>query len=413
MGLCVDMMPLFPSTFKINISLAEPLGLRIDINSRLLYWTDAELGTISVSKLDGGYRNTLVETEIDKPGAIVTEPYRGYIYFTDWGIKPKIERSDGDGTNRLLLVNTLIIEPRSLAIDLKERALYWIDSAQKSLERVNYDGTGRTLLKFVVELNIFSLGLDDDAFFWSGYSSVNGSAGNLYFLDRKLETDRYSVRWQKNNNYKGISLRPYQESDDVIPDTCPTASCRGLCLPKPYGSYSCWKDDETPPVFQNCPDTISVSTTPGKTYSLVSWGEILLKDNNDFIVSSSHKSGSEFFLGSEVVSIAAKDLAGNEAWCNFSVTVNGYTEKAPLSPTVYLVICIGGALVVLVLIAVTLQLVFMSKLGRQHERHSRNQGVDNASVNHTHSGDVLVSAGSVQYTIPEDDSYYTHILDDY
>ncbi|KAJ8038437.1 Nidogen-2 [Holothuria leucospilota] len=62
-----------------SVNITEPLGLRIDVNFRLLYWTDADLGTISVSKLDGGHRNTLVETELDKPGAIVTEPYRGYV----------------------------------------------------------------------------------------------------------------------------------------------------------------------------------------------------------------------------------------------------------------------------------------------------------------------------------------------
>ncbi|KAJ8038345.1 Low-density lipoprotein receptor-related protein 5 [Holothuria leucospilota] len=42
-----------------------------------------------------------------------------YVYFTDWGTHPKIERADGDGTNRLVLVNSDIVSPRSLAVDLK------------------------------------------------------------------------------------------------------------------------------------------------------------------------------------------------------------------------------------------------------------------------------------------------------
>ncbi|KAJ8038441.1 Low-density lipoprotein receptor-related protein 6 [Holothuria leucospilota] len=471
-------------------NISEPLGLRIDVNSRLLYWTDAERSTISVSNLDGEYRNTLVNTDLDKPSAIVTEPYKGFIYFTDRGTDPKIERADADGTNRLILVNTLIVSPRSLAIDLKERALYWIDSAQKSLERVNYDGTGRTLLKLVAELNVFSLVLDDDAFFWSGYSPSNESIGYIYFLDRSLDTNRYTVRWIPDKYYKGLSLRPYGESGNIIPDTCPTPTCSGLCIPKPNGNYTClnddvtppvfqncpdtiyvfvapgmsssfvsWNkilltddndfivssshvsgsefflgsetvtivakdlagntawctfsvtvnDDETPPVFQNCPDTISVWAAPGNSSCFVSWNKILLKDDNDYIVSSSHLSGSEFFLGSETVAIAAKDLAGNKAWCNFSVTVNEHTPATPSSLTMYFVICIGGVLIVLVFVAVTLQVVYVvCKLRRQHGRYNSNQSVDNECIHHTYSGDVLFSGGSVQYIKPKTDPYYSN-----
>ncbi|KAJ8038439.1 Low-density lipoprotein receptor-related protein 1 [Holothuria leucospilota] len=300
--------------------IAEPLGLRIDSSSQLLYWTDAELGTISVSNLDGKHRNTLIKTELGKPGAIVTEPYEGYIYFTDWGTHAKIERADGDGTNRLILVDTLIVEPRSLAIDLKERALYWIDDSQNTLERVNYDGTGRNKLESFTQMDAFALVLDDDAFFWSVLPS-NESTGFIQFYDRKLKTNGYGILWGDNKLYKGLSLRPYTQSGVIIPDTCPTASCSGLCLPKPNGPYKCLPEDVIPPVFQNCPNAISVWVAPGKSSSLVYWDEILLKDDEDFIVSSSHLSGSEFSLGPDIVSIVAKDLAGNEAWCNISVTV--------------------------------------------------------------------------------------------
>ncbi|KAJ8038346.1 Low-density lipoprotein receptor-related protein 6 [Holothuria leucospilota] len=212
----------------IGIFHSEPFGLRIDVNSRLLYWTDAELGTISVSNLDGEYRNTIIHTELDKPGAIVTEPYKGYIYFTDWGTHPKIERADGDGRNRLVLVNSDIVSPRSLAVDLK---------------------------------------------------------------------------------------------DVVVPDTCPRADCDWLCLPTPNGQHTCLSDDTTPPVFLNCPENIIIWVAPGVSSSQVSWDDVSLEDDVDVIISSSHLSGSTFRLGTETVKIAARDFAGNMAWCNFSATV--------------------------------------------------------------------------------------------
>lgn len=55
----------------------DPFGLRLDIVNRLLYWTDSELQIISVSDLEGRQRATIISTDLDKPGAIITEPNQG------------------------------------------------------------------------------------------------------------------------------------------------------------------------------------------------------------------------------------------------------------------------------------------------------------------------------------------------
>ncbi|KAJ8038344.1 Low-density lipoprotein receptor-related protein 6 [Holothuria leucospilota] len=222
-------------------NILEPFGMRIDVNSRLLYWTDAELGTISVSNLDGEYRNTIIDTDLNKPGAIVTEPFKGYIYFTDWGSDPKIERAEGDGKNRLVLVNSDIVSPRSLTIDLEERALYWIDAVTNNLETINFDGTSRKMLRNLFHETVFSLALDDNAFFCNGYYSPEPENGYIHLFDRDLQTFGYYVRWGFGKYYKGISLRPHRESDAFVPDTCPSADCKGLCLPRPNGHHTCLK----------------------------------------------------------------------------------------------------------------------------------------------------------------------------
>lgn len=54
---------------------------------------------------------------------------RRYIYFTDWGDRAKIERADGDGLNRRMIVEDRISSPQGLAIDLKGfYTNYWIFS---------------------------------------------------------------------------------------------------------------------------------------------------------------------------------------------------------------------------------------------------------------------------------------------
>lgn len=95
---------------------------------------------IEVAKLDGRYRKTIINERLDEPRAITLYPEKGwatiiylsfilsrlyrYIYWkytrddliffftfswmfwTDWGNKPKIEKSYMDGTNRKVIVNT-------------------------------------------------------------------------------------------------------------------------------------------------------------------------------------------------------------------------------------------------------------------------------------------------------------------
>ncbi|KAJ8038440.1 Hyalin [Holothuria leucospilota] len=248
----------------------------------------------------------VTHSNITDPLAVDYDPRTQYIFYSDRGTKT-ISKFHAE---RHSFQDVLHSE------NIGERTLYWIDSSQKYLEKVYYDGTKRTSLKSVSQLDIFALALDNDAFFWSGYRPTEESTGYIYFIDRKLETSGYYVRWGTDKDYKGISLRPYQESADA-----------------------------SPPVFQNCPDTIFVWVAVGELSSFVSWDEILLQDDNDLIASSSHVSGSEFFLGSDTVSIAARDLAGNKAWCNFSVIV--YEDEIPpvISPCpddIYVRITIPG-----------------------------------------------------------------------
>ena len=69
-----------------------------------------------------------------------------YMYWTDWGNEPKIERAALDGTNRRVLFNTNLKWPNGLALDYESRRIYWGDAHTDRVEFANLDGTGRQVL---------------------------------------------------------------------------------------------------------------------------------------------------------------------------------------------------------------------------------------------------------------------------
>lgn len=66
-----------------------------------------------------------------------------FMYWTDWGEVPKIERAGMDGSSRSVIINTDIYWPNGLTLDYEERKLYWADAKLNFIHRSNLDGTHR------------------------------------------------------------------------------------------------------------------------------------------------------------------------------------------------------------------------------------------------------------------------------
>lgn len=65
--------------------------------------------------------------------SVLLAPFR-YMYWTDWGEVPKIERADLDGMERVVMVNTSLGWPNGLALDYDERKIYWGDAKTDKIE---------------------------------------------------------------------------------------------------------------------------------------------------------------------------------------------------------------------------------------------------------------------------------------
>jgi gliding motility-associated-like protein len=90
-------------------------------------------------------------------------------------------------------------------------------------------------------------------------------------------------------------------------------------------SFDVVVEDESKPVFQNCPADIYLELDT-VCEAVVTWTEPTAEDNCDITsVSRTHIPGSVFPLGTTIVAYTAKDSFGNEATCNFKVilTFNG------------------------------------------------------------------------------------------
>lgn len=66
-----------------------------------------------------------------------------YMYWTDWGEIPKIERAGMDGTNRSMIIDKEIYWPNGLTLDYSQQKLYWADAKHNFIHRSNLDGSSR------------------------------------------------------------------------------------------------------------------------------------------------------------------------------------------------------------------------------------------------------------------------------
>ncbi|XP_022110416.1 sortilin-related receptor-like isoform X2 [Acanthaster planci] len=155
--------------------LRLPDGLALDVDARIIYWTDGILGQIGRTRMDGtGVKETVV-TGIDQPRTIITDHGNGYIFWTDWGNASKIERADLDGSNRIAIVTGNLIWPNGVTKD--GNILYWCDASLDKIEKSDLSGNNRELVIDLTQyqgIHPFDLAVNEGYIYWTdwGYSNL-------------------------------------------------------------------------------------------------------------------------------------------------------------------------------------------------------------------------------------------------
>lgn len=140
-----------------------------------LYFTNAfDTEThLEVLAINTTFRRILLKSSEDQPRDVAVSPRLRYLFWTDGGQTPKIERALLDGTNRTVLASSSLASPHGLTVDYTADFLYWTDDVLDMFSRMHVDGTQREIIRF-----------------GSRYPSPTGMVifgNNMLWVDNKLE----------------------------------------------------------------------------------------------------------------------------------------------------------------------------------------------------------------------------------
>ncbi|KAE8613421.1 hypothetical protein XENTR_v10007716 [Xenopus tropicalis] len=218
-----------------NIDM-QPYDLSIDVYSRLIYWTCEATNVINVTRLDGRAIGVVLKGEQDRPRAILVNPERGYMYFTNLQERsPKIERAALDGTEREVLFFTGLSKPVALALDNKMGKLFWADSDLRRIESSDLSGGHRIVLEDSNVLQPVGLTVFGNHLYWIDRQQQmieriekTGRVGRTKIQARiPLLTDIHAVT--------ELSMDEYKEH----PCSQDNGGCSHICIVKGDGTTRC------------------------------------------------------------------------------------------------------------------------------------------------------------------------------
>ncbi|KAJ2950742.1 hypothetical protein O0L34_g9004 [Tuta absoluta] len=163
----INMMNMSETKVVVQGKLTTPNGLAVDWIANNIYWTDNDFKVLEVARLDGSSRKTLVN-DMNEPRALAVFPAKGFMYWSDWGESPSIERALLDGTNRKKIVHQDLGFPNGITIDYKERRLYWTDALKDRIDTSDLDGKHRVQLVPEAK-NPFGMTQFQDYIYWTDW----------------------------------------------------------------------------------------------------------------------------------------------------------------------------------------------------------------------------------------------------
>lgn len=85
--------------------------------------------------------------------------YFRFIFWTDWGESPKIERAAMDGSDRVALLNDSVVWPNGITIDYDASLIYWGDGKLDNIGFMDLNGENRGTLKEYFTPHVFGFSL--------------------------------------------------------------------------------------------------------------------------------------------------------------------------------------------------------------------------------------------------------------
>ncbi|KAK3871613.1 hypothetical protein Pcinc_023266 [Petrolisthes cinctipes] len=222
-------------------------GLAVDWIHNNIYYTDTKRSEVRMISWDGQYTKTVVNEHLRQPRAIVANPIDGYLYWTDWGNPPKIERSGLDGSDRMAMVSSPVVHwPNSITVDYASKKLYWCDGFYNKIMKSELDGSHveTVLYSPSVLRHPFSVSVFEDRMYWVDWSKIA-----LFSADKFTGNDveHVSAGHLLESPRVVHVLHPYRQPSGK--NVCNSASCSHFCVRSALATPVCV-----------CPDGYMIST---------------------------------------------------------------------------------------------------------------------------------------------------------
>lgn len=155
-------------------------GLAYEALTDQLFWTsnsDSSIRAIDFKLIgtDSANNTKLVRQVIklnrqDKPRGIAVEPCLSMVYWTNWNSNAaSIQRAYISGFGMESIITTEIRMPNALTIDYDNHKIYWADARLDKIERTDYDGRNRVVLTHSMPIHPFAMTVYGDVLFWTDW----------------------------------------------------------------------------------------------------------------------------------------------------------------------------------------------------------------------------------------------------
>ncbi|KAH0616373.1 hypothetical protein JD844_027417 [Phrynosoma platyrhinos] len=215
----------------------QPYDLSIDIYSRYIYWTCEATNVINVTRLDGKQMGVVLKGDQDRPRAIVVNPEKGYMYFTNLQERspPKIERAALDGTEREVLFSNGLSKPVALAVDSQLGKLFWADSDLRRIESSDLSGANRIVLEDSNILQPIGLTVFENWLYW-----IDRHQQMIEKIDMTRQGGRTKVQARITqlsdiHAVKELNMQEYRQH----PCSQDNGGCSHICIVKGDGTTRC------------------------------------------------------------------------------------------------------------------------------------------------------------------------------
>ncbi|XP_058520574.1 low-density lipoprotein receptor-related protein 2 [Ochotona princeps] len=213
----------------IASDIGTPDGIAFDWINKRIYYSDYSNQTINSMAEDGSNRTVIAR--VPKPRAIVLDPCRGYMYWTDWSTNAKIERATLGGNFRIPIVNTSLVWPNGLTLDYETDLLYWADASLQKIERSSLTGTEREVI-INTAFHAFGLTIYDQYIYWTDFYTQR-----IYRANKYDGSDQMAMTTSLPSRPKGIStVVKHQQRQCNNPCDQFNGGCSHICAPGPNGA---------------------------------------------------------------------------------------------------------------------------------------------------------------------------------